>query len=221
MPANLITGTCQTLQPQITHIHGYVELVATVTTGQGQSTASFGTISGEPPGPQPEPQPQANRGGSGTYYGPWGAPFLVPLDLSHLVAPTKRDYIDVAVRFGKGEQWARANATNTLRERTVTVETTEIVPAVDRSMSFIKNLPPKKVDTSLSFIKSLTAPSIINEQQPAETKEEVTDVLESLEVIKNSIVETTVSVSNIKQIIKEDTEQKPGISVKVNFLEVI
>lgn len=88
-------------------------------------------------------------------------------------------------------------------------------------MSFIKNLPPKKVDTSLSFIKSLTAPSIINEQQPAETKEEVTDVLESLEVIKNSIVETTVSVSNIKQIIKEDTEQKPGISVKVNFLEVI
>lgn len=152
-----------------------------------------------------------------------------------MVAPTKRDSIDVAVRFGKGDQWARANATNTLREKTVTVEATDVLPAVDRSLSFIKALPPKKVDTSLSFIKSLSepVPTIVNESKQLPKQESRFTELEialmegghelpaAPEVAKPTVIETTVSVSNFKQIIKENAERKPGISVSVNFVEVI
>lgn len=153
------------------------------------------------------------------------------MDLSNFFGTGQRNEIDVAVRFGKGDQWARANATNTKGEKLVAVESTIPEPAVDRTLSFIKSLPPKKVDTSLSFIKSLSepVPTIVNESKKESKFTELEIALmegghelpKELEVVKSTLVETTVSVSNFKQIIKENAEQTPGISVSVSFLEVI
>ena len=148
-------------------IQGYDELSGTDNVGntdQYQTVEITGTIIPLTPPPRQEP----NRGGSGHYYGPWGAEYIVPLDVSHLLGTH-----DPASMFG-GDRSERPNAT-TARGKAIPVE---------EELSFLKSLPPPKVDTSMSFIKSLGQTTLTNDLK------ELSDLQQ--EVINESIGQSKV-----------------------------
>jgi len=236
----ILTGWGKTWQAQKLEVEAYTELLASVDTSQVQGSSGTGylgeqirgtgitgqmeQVNGTGTVTQPErpPSPREERmGGSGTYYGPFGAPFLIPVNQDLGYALGGKGLVDVAVRFGKGDTWKRANAVN--RSETsyqVTVESLH-EKAVDSTLGFIKSLPkPPVVDTSMSFLKTLgtPVPKIINEEPeviPAPVEE---PIMESATHTKPIVSEAMfVGVSEFKEVITESVVKtgRPAPSIKV------
>lgn len=218
----IITGFSKTWQVQRLEGSAYPEVTATVIAGQLQSIEGTGTVT-EPEEPPQPPQPRQERmGGSGTYYGPFGAPFLIPVnqDLGYTLGG--KGLIDVAVRFGKGDTWKRANAVNrseTEPSYQVTVES--LRETTDSTLAFLKSLPkPAPVDHSMSFLKGLGTPSpkIINEEPETVIAPKEEPITESTTLTKPTVSEAVfVGVSEFKEVLNESVVKtgRPAPSIKV------
>jgi len=95
------------------------------------------------------PKLPTEAGGSGVYYGPFGAPFLIPLDQDWWpYGRKKRDRIEIATRFSRMERW-----------RGVEYDTTKAPPRPTITTTDIKLAGPKKREDI--FTVRTTAPTLL------------------------------------------------------------
>jgi hypothetical protein len=97
-----VYGTANTKQAQHTFASEVLYgIVGVVNTHQVQTTYARGTVTSK--------ENPNNIGGSGIYYGPWGAPFVLPFANTYYEKEGKkrRSRVAVAVRFSRVDRWKR------------------------------------------------------------------------------------------------------------------
>ena len=148
------------------------------------------------------PKPAGQAGGSGVYYGPFGAPFLIPLDQNWWpYGRKKRDRIEIATRFSRTERWSgieydttkappRPTITTTAlqvaqpkkREDLFTVRTTAPTMLPRKTMSVIVS-DPRYIRTGSvgigDFVVRESGEIVINNLRPVDFLVETSEITES------------------------------------------
>ena len=129
-------------------------------------------------------QPVLNKehmGGSGIYYGPWGAPFVLPFAKEYEEVDGKRKRkvkrIAVAIRFSRGQRWERTAYDVSKLPKNITVSTsipsikyittTDNRPKITVNASAFRLLQSNNVDVSnITVVESeqVTADNFINKE---------------------------------------------------------
>jgi len=139
-----------------------------------------------------------NVGGSGIYYGPWGAPFVLPFAKEYEIVNGKRRKkvrrIQVAVKFSKAERWKRTYYNLGKLSQDVQVTAGNL-----KELQSIHNNKPKiTVNAStLRLIKTVAPHVDISNFTVVESKKKFVDITNLLE--KHVLVETgTINQTNYK-----------------------
>ena len=128
-------------------------------------------------------------GGSGIYYGPWGAPFVLPFANTYYEKEGKRrrSRVAVAVRFSRIDKWKRSAIDTRLLPQDVRVavhiptqeEFSQLVPTDNRpkvtvnakTLKFIKSYAPNIDLTNFSLVenKEVTVEDILSKSNVVDT----------------------------------------------------